>query len=52
MAHVRKVVKSCAFAFVMVLFISQTGRGQEIINRQEQARGMVLTTPQSIYRHY
>ncbi len=52
MANVEKVVKVGAFALVMVAFIAQTGRGQEIINRQEQARGMVLTTPQSIYRHY
>ncbi len=52
MASVRKVVKGGAFALVIVLFIAQTGHGQEIINRQEQARGMVLTTPQSIYRHY
>ncbi len=52
MASVGKVVKGGAFALAMVPFISQTGRGQEIINRQEQARGMVLTTPQSIYRHY
>ncbi len=52
MAHVGKVVKSRAFALVMVLLIAQAGRGQEIINRQEQARGMVLTTPHSIYRHY
>jgi mono/diheme cytochrome c family protein len=52
MASVGKVVKGGAFALAMVPFIWQTGRGQEIINRQEQARGMVLTTPQSIYRHY
>ncbi len=52
MASVGKVVKGGAFALAMVPFISQSGRGQEIINRQEQARGMVLTTPQSIYRHY
>ncbi len=52
MKHVGKVVKSRAFALVMVLFIQQAGRGQEIINRQEQARGMVLATPQGIYRHY
>lgn len=52
MASVGKIVKRGAFALVTVAFISQTGRGQEIINRQEQARRMVLTTPQSIYRHY
>ena len=52
MAHVGKIVKSGALALVMVLSIAQAGRGQEIINRQEQARAMVLTTPQSIYRHY
>lgn len=52
MTHVGKVVKSSAFAFVMVLFIAQVGRGQEIVNRREQARSMVLMTPQSIYGHY
>jgi mono/diheme cytochrome c family protein len=52
MVYVGKVVKSRALALFIVLFIAQAGHGQEIINRQEQARGIVLTTPQSIYRHY
>ncbi len=46
------VLQPVALALLMVLGEAGIARGQEIINRREQARGMLLVSPQGIYRHY
>ena len=37
---------------IMVLHNAQVARGAEVINRREQARRMLLATPESTYVHY
>ncbi len=40
------------FSLVMALYGAQVVKGQEVINRREQARRMLLTAPPDIYSHY
>ncbi len=53
-AHLELPPKGWAVSalLVMVLYAAQDAPGQEIINRREQARRMLLATPRSIYGHY
>ena len=37
---------------IVVLQSAQVARGEEVINRREQARRMILATPESTYAHY
>ncbi|MFQ5776568.1 MAG: c-type cytochrome [Terriglobia bacterium] len=41
-----------AFALLPAASLAQVSRGEELINRRDQARAAFLATPQAIYRHY
>lgn len=52
MSTILRLTERGVLVALMVLLLTEHAESQEIINRRQQARGIVLATPQGVYGHY